>query len=94
MNWKLLALGKGFIEKNWRDVAVPESVQSCFELFIYFPVFFSCELFLVAVHGWFAMETNVWKCQKAARCFLAHLHSSVIFCKILCIVLVPKVSNS
>ena len=32
MNWKLLALGKGFQEKIWWDAAVPESVQSCFEL--------------------------------------------------------------
>ena len=31
---------------------MPESVQSCFELSIHFPVFFSRELFLVAVHGW------------------------------------------
>ena len=48
------------MKKNWRDVAVlavPESVQSCFELSIHFRdsfVFFSRELFLVAVHGWFA----------------------------------------
>ena len=61
MNWKLLALGKGFKEKNWRDVAVPESIQSCFELSIHFPVFFSCEVLLVAVHGWFAIQTNFWK---------------------------------
>ena len=63
MNWKLLALGKGFKEnKNWRDVAVPESIQSCFELSIHFPVFFSRELFLGAVHaGWFVIQTNVWK---------------------------------
>ena len=47
MNWKLLAQGKGFKEKTWRDVAVPESVQSWFELSIHFPVFlFSRELFL------------------------------------------------
>ena len=26
---------KDFKKKNWRDVAVPESVQSCFELSIY-----------------------------------------------------------
>ena len=38
MNWKLLAPGKGFIEKNWRDVAVPETVQSCFELSIHLSV--------------------------------------------------------
>ena len=40
---------------------MPESVQSCFELSIHFPVFFSRELCLVAVHGWFALQTNVWK---------------------------------
>ena len=40
---------------------MPESVQSCFELSIHFPVFFSREIFLVAVHGWFALQTNVWK---------------------------------
>ena len=39
-----------------RDVAVPESVQSCFELPIYFPVFFQAHLclFLTAVHDSFA----------------------------------------
>ena len=63
MNWKLLALGKGFKKGFWRDVTVPESVQSCFELSIHFPVFFSRELFLVAVHGWFALQSNVWKVQ-------------------------------
>ena len=67
-----------------------ESVQSCSELSVHFPVFFSCELFLVAVYGWFAIQTNVWKCQNTTRSFLTQLHSSVIFCKILCIV--PKVS--
>ena len=36
-----------------------ESVQSCFELSIHFTVFFSRELFLVAAHGWFAIQTNV-----------------------------------
>ena len=70
---------------------MPENVQSCFELSIHFLVFFSREVFLVAVHGWFTVQPNVWKCQNATRCFLAQLHSSVIFGKILCIV--PKVSN-
>ena len=42
---------------------MPESVQWCFELSIHFPVFFSHELFLVAVHDWFAIQTNVWKGQ-------------------------------
>ena len=45
MNWKLLALGKGFKEKNLRYVAVTESVQSCFELSIHFPVFFPANYF-------------------------------------------------
>ena len=39
---------------------MPESDQSRFELSIHFPVFFSRELFLVTVHGWFALQTNVW----------------------------------
>ena len=36
-----------------------ESSQSCFELSIRFPIFFSRELFLVAVHGWFAVQPTV-----------------------------------
>ena len=44
---------------------MPESVQSCFELSIYFPVFFSRELFLVAVHGWFAIQTG--KCTESSK---------------------------
>ena len=40
-----------------------ESVQTCFELSIHFPVFFSRELFLVAAHGWFTIQTNEWKVQ-------------------------------
>ena len=79
MNWKLLALGKGFSEKNWRDVAGPESIQSSFELSIHFPVFFSRELFLAAVHGWFALQTNVWKVQNTTGSFLAQLHPSNFF---------------
>ena len=71
----------GTILEGCTAVAVPESVQSCFELSIHFPVFFFRELFLVAVHSRFAIQTNVWKCQNATRCFLAQLHSSVIFCK-------------
>ena len=70
---------------------MPESVQSCFELSIHFPVFFPHKLFLVAVHGWFTIQTNVLKCQNATRCFLAQLHSSVIFCKI--VFIVPKVKG-
>ena len=39
---------------------MPESVQTCFELSIHFSIF-SRELFLVAVHGWFAYRQNAWK---------------------------------
>ena len=88
MNWKLLALVKGFKKKNWSDVAVPESVQSCFELSIHLSIFFSREL----VHGWFAIQTNVWKIQNTTGRFLAQLHPSNVFLKILLLVL--KVSNS
>ena len=58
---------------------MPESVQSCFELSIHFPVFFSREQFLVAVHGWFAIQTNVWKVQNTTGRFLAQLHPSNFF---------------
>ena len=71
---------------------MPESVQSCFELSIHFSVFFSRELFLVAVYGWFAIQTNVWKIQNTTGRFLAQLHPSNFFLKVL--FLVPKVSNS
>ena len=71
---------------------MPESVQSCFELSIHFPIFFSRELFLVAVHGWFALQTNVWKVQNTTGRFLEKLHPSNFFPKILFLVL--KVSHS
>ena len=58
---------------------MPESVQLCFELSIHFPVFFSRELFLVAVHGWFTIQTNVWKIHNMAGRFLAQLHPSNFF---------------
>ena len=58
---------------------MPESVQSCFELSIDFPVLFSRELFLVAALGWFAIQTNVWKVQNTTGCFLAQLHPSNFF---------------
>ena len=71
---------------------MPESAQSCCELSIHFPVFFPRELCLVAVHGWFAIQTNVWKVQNSTGRFLAQLHPSNLFLKI--VFLVPKVSNS
>ena len=58
---------------------MPESVQSCFELSIHFPVFFTRELFLVAFHSWFAIQTNVWKVQNTTGRFLAQLHPSIFF---------------
>ena len=51
---------------------MPERVQSCFE-------FFSRELFLEALHGWFAIQTNVWKVQNTTERFLAQLHPSNFF---------------
>ena len=39
---------------------MPESVKSSFELSIHFFVFFPANYGLVAVHGWFAIEINVW----------------------------------
>ena len=66
-------------KKNRRDVAVPESVHSCFELSIHLPVFFSREPFLVGVHGWFAIQTNVWKVENTTGRFLAQLHPSNFF---------------
>ena len=71
---------------------MPESVQSCFELSIHFLVFFSRELFLVAVHSWFSIQTNVCKVQNMTGSFLAQLHPPNCFLKIL--FLAPKVSNS
>ena len=63
MNWKLGTRERILRKKKWRDVAVSESVQSCFELSMHLSVFFSGELFLVAVHGWFAtgLETGARK---------------------------------
>ena len=43
---------------------MPESVQSCYELSIHFPVFFFPELFLVAVHGWFAITDKFMESSK------------------------------
>ena len=71
---------------------MPESVQSCFELSIHFPVFFPANYFLVAAHGWFAIQTNVWKVQNTNGRFLSQLHPPDFVLKILS--LVPKVFNS
>ena len=47
---------------------------------LYF-VFFSRELFLVAVHGWFGIQTNVWNVQNTTGRFLGQLHPSNYFLK-------------
>ena len=56
------------------------------------PVFFSRELFLVAVRGWLAIRTNVWKVQTRLDDFWHSYIPPIFFLKI--IFLVPKVSNS
>ena len=72
---------------------MPESVQSCFELSIHFPVFFFPRAIFTAVHGWFVIQTNVWEVQNTTGRFLVQLHpSNFFFLEIL--FLVPKVSNS
>ena len=69
-----------------------ESVQSCFELSIHFSVFFSRELFLEAVHGWFGIEKCMenskrdWTLSGTATSFQFFL-KKIFF-------IVPKVSNS
>ena len=52
-----------------------ESVQSCAELSIHFSVFFSRELFLVAVHSWFAIQTNVWKVQNKPKTVIRPIYT-------------------
>ena len=59
---------KRILRKNWRDVAVPESVQSCFEL--------SSSSRLVRY-----IQTNVWEVEKTTGRFLAQLHPSNFFLK-------------
>ena len=45
-------------KKNWRDVIVPESVQSCFEFSIHFPVFFFPRTIFRSSSRGFAIQTN------------------------------------
>ena len=72
--------------KNWRNVAVLESIRSHFEFSIHF---FVCDVFPAKQPQ---TQRNVWKVQNTTGRFLASLHSSNFVHKILC--LVPKVSNS
>ena len=71
---------------------MPESVKSCFELSIHLSVKRTrSELLLKIVRGK-KIEGNVWKVQNTTGLFLAQLHPSNFFLKIL--FLIPKVSNS
>ena len=71
---------------------MPESVQSCFELSIHLSVKrTSRELLLKIVRGK-KIQENVWKVQNMTGRFLAQLHHSIFFLKILFVM--PKVSNS
>ena len=97
--WKINELDtfgprKNNLRKKMEGCTCARKRPVVFWTFHVFPCIFSRELFLVAVHNWFVIQTNVWKCQNATRCFLVQLHSSVIFCKILCCCIVPEVSNS
>ena len=69
---------------------MPESVQTCFELSIHICLRVR-ELLLKIVRGK-KIQENVWKVQNTSGCFLAQLHPSNFFLKI--VFLVPKVSNS
>ena len=70
---------------------MPESVQSCFELSIHFPVFFSHELFLEQ----FTAGSLTDKCMESSKHDWTLSGSAIslqFFLKIL--FLLPKVSNS
>ena len=54
-------------------------------------IFFPWTIFSSS-HGCFALQTNVWKVQNTTGRFLAQLHPSNFFPKLL--FLVPKISNS
>ena len=64
---------------------MPEGVQSCFELSIHFPVFFSRELFLVAVHSWFAIQTNVWKAMFFENYLTSDFHTNTVISRRVCL---------
>ena len=83
---------KIILGKKLEGCSCPRKRPVVFWTFHTFPCIFSRELRLVAVHGWFAIETDVWKVQNTAGRFLAQLHPSNFFLKIL--FLVPKVFNS
>ena len=61
---------------------MPESVQSCFELSIHLSVFFSRELFLVAVHGWFAYRQMYGKFKTRLDAFWHSYIPLIFFLKI------------
>ena len=85
--------GERILRKKLEGCSCARKRQVVFWTFHTFPFIFSRELFLVAVHGWFAIQTNVWKVQNSTGRFQAQLHpSNFFFLKI--VFLVPKVSNS
>ena len=95
--WKIHELGtfgtrKRILRKKLEGCSCDRKRPVVFWTFHTFPCIFSRELFLVAVHGWFAIQTNVWKVQNTTGRFLSQLHPSNFVLKIL--FLVPKVSNS
>ena len=71
---------------------MPESVQSCFEFSIHFPVFFSRELFLEAVYGGSLYRQMYGKFKTRLDAYWHSYIPPISFLKIL--FLVPKVSNS
>ena len=92
MNWKLLALGKGFKKKK---------LEGCSCATKRLVVFWTFQTFgRIANQPWTALKIargkkikgNVWKVRNTTGRFLAQLHPSKFFLKIL--FLVPNVSNS
>ena len=73
---------------------MPESVQSCFELFIHFPVFFfSCELFIVLQFTAGSLYRQMYgKFKTRLDAFWHSYIPPIFFLKILFLML--KVSNS
>ena len=65
MNWKLFSGTSRTWKKNWRDIAVLESVQSCSELSIHLPVFFPRELYIFSSSSRLVRYTD--KCMENSR---------------------------
>ena len=96
MNCKLLALGKGFWRKKLEGCSCARRRPVVFRTFHTFTCIFSRELCLVAVHGWFAIQSNVWKvlwklfdigfpykhCYFKPVCLLVKIASKTVICKL------------